>query len=841
MQPFRIFLFLLLILPFALYSQIKIRGKVLDSLNEKPIQAAIVQIVDTSGSIVDYDFTDSTGNFTLSLKLPGIKIIASSLGYTSKTDAISETNNIKNLIILLLPAPHEMKEVVVKSFAPRDTVAIQYDSSTFTKNATLYDILKKNDQLTINENGTIIYRGRKINKILVNKKEVFVNQNSIALQNITNEIIKKLDIITNYKDKYDVNFDNFKEVVLNVDTKDQFKGKIINSVMAGGGYRNSYEALHRLFYFSHSFNAFAMNFSNNGGIRQQLENNFFYKYQYARSDYFTSYLQKALASNENRVKDIAHAFVGGLKIERPKTKYNFNYIVQFSNAAKQSDIRTYVYQGDTTFQSQKIQGDGRFFYGNLESKTLIKKNISLSNSLSGNASFYSNLESYQNSSSLSYFNLTNKNSLIENTNELTWRFKNKYIWNTKLFLLSETNREHYAWSTDTGFNASAAYTLHNQAMQLESFVNRRFSPLLNFKILGSAKLRNYNLQSTHYKLDFQSFSLGVSGNGQNRTIQYFLTCMTDEYKAQGQSNNISLNWQSEVLLHLFRNTSLSSQFTWKYLPNILSPFVQNFMLNSRFYIVQLPSYFTLYQLLDGSVEIYYHDVFKGYYAGAEFSQTKKRNYLLLQPQWINNSYFFTPQKLDVFSNTKYKVNTKKQIKINTINVLKVGAQYSFGSFISQYNQQGLSNLFQKNTEWSVSAEQQWSKGLMKQAGISFTQSDNFYRIQDKASSAEGKFLFNTYKFSFQVIGIYRKMEFSATSDFIYSKTDDLQTKANSLNAVVYLNTTKKISWYIKLHNLLALFDNKNYTLLTYYNASNRIEVKEAKLLSYGIIGAQIRF
>lgn len=838
----KFFFILLLGLPLGLYSQIKIRGKVLDSVKHAPVEAAIVQLFDTSGSIMDYGLTDSLGNFTLIAKHPGGKITASSLGYISKTVSISETNGSENLIILLLPAPKEMEEVVVKSFVPRDTVAIRYDSSLYAKNATLYDILKNNDQLTVNENGTIVYRGRKINKILINKKEVFVDQNSIALQNITNEIIKKLDIVTNYQNKYDVTFDNFKEVILNVDTKDQFKGKWINSLMAGGGYKRKYEALHRLFYFSNGFNVFAVNFSNNTGIRQQLENYFFYKYQYARSDYFTSYLQKVLASNNNRVKDISNSFTGGIKTERPKTKYSFNYIVQFSKIAQQSYFRTYFYQGDTTSQAQNLQANGRFFYGSLESKTLIKKNISLYNSVSGSAGFYFDLESYQNPSSLLNFDLTNKNSILENTNELTWRFQKKYIWNTKLSLLSESNKEHYGWLYDTGFNASAAYTLYNRAIQLESFINRQFSPLLNFKILGTAQVRNYGLPSAQYNLNYQNLSIGASFNGQNRTIRYFITYLADGYKERGEKNSVTLNWQSEAQLLIFRNTTLSGELTWKSLPNILSPYVQNFSSNSQFYTVQLPSSFSLYRLLDGAIKIYYQNVFKGYYAGIEFLRSEKNNYFLLQPLWMNSSYFFSPQKLDVFSTTNYKLYTRKHVKFNEQSLIKLGVQYSRSSFTSQYNKQGLNDLFQTNNEYNVNAEQEWIKGFIKRLGIYYTQSDNSYTIsQNNVSSKNGTFLFNTYKFSFNATAKYRQMEFSAAYDFIRSKTNELQSRNNSINAAAFFNTKKKISWYIKGYNLLSLFDKKNFVLLTYYNASSRIEVKEIKLLSYGIIGAQIRF
>lgn len=837
-------LLLIFVLFFTLsksYSQKMIDGIVADSISHMPVNAAIVQIMDSLERIVNYGFTDTLGYFRIKIEKPVQKIVVTSIGYQKKILELKETS-LNNVRIELAPAPKELQEVIIKSFIPRDTVSIQFDSSLYTKNATLNDILKNNDQLSIGENGEIVYRGRKINKILVNKKEVFVNQNSIALQNITNEMIKKLDIITNYRDRYDVNFENFKEVVINVDTKDGFKGKVVNSLQIGAGYNKKYEALHRLFYFSPGVNVFAVNFSNNMGIRQNLENNFFLKYQYGRSDYYTSYLQKILGTNQNSIKDIAHSFVGGIKKENPKTKYNFNYIAQLSKVSHQSEMRTYLFKNDTINQSQLIRGNGNFFYADFQVVTLLKTNVSLTNTFSSNTSFYSDVEKYQNPKSLLNYNLDNKSSLLEYSGTLDWRLGEKYFWRTRVSMLSEINNENYNWDVDTGFYASVKYKLINQTLFGESSVNRRFSSLLNSKLVLNAQIKRFDIPSLEYRADYNYYSLGFSGNGQNRRLNYFLTLLGDIYRPRAGVNKISLNLQSEAQYLIFRNTNLSGNLNWKNLPNIFSPYVQNYQVNSNYYIIHLPTVFSFYQSMDGSIQAVYQNIFSGYFGGGTYSGSKNKNYFQLQPEWTGNNYFFTPEKLNIYKNSKLLFYFKKYFNITRQNLLKAGATYSHSKFDAEFINPDLGNLLQNGNNFTISLSDEIPKGILRKISFQYNKSRSHYDIiQTSSASKVESFFLNNDGFTTNISGKYKRMEFSTSFAFKSQKTNQMKSSNTNLKFDIFYNTRKNLSLYLKANNLISLFNNKNFVLMTYYNGSSMIEIKEFRLLGYGVIGAQIRF
>jgi hypothetical protein len=103
-------LFLLLVISFAVHSQITISGKVIDSESRDPLQGASVFAQNTTLGTI----TGQGGNFSLQLKSGGYELVVSFTGYQSQQIQITDNKN-QELEIALVKEDKTLGEVVIQS------------------------------------------------------------------------------------------------------------------------------------------------------------------------------------------------------------------------------------------------------------------------------------------------------------------------------------------------------------------------------------------------------------------------------------------------------------------------------------------------------------------------------------------------------------------------------------------------------------------------------------------------------------------------------------------------------------------------------------------------------
>ena len=222
-----IFILLLMASTTILAQSNQIKGFVTNENNEI-INGATIVLYDLNKNIVAYSITDEKGYYLISSKIEADYFLeVSYLGYEKKTVNLSINDTNKDMISLdikLTEETNQLDEVVLLlKKEEKDTVNFDLQKLNLQDNDKLKEILEKLPNLQVGEDGVIIYKGNNINKILVNKKETFENQNSLALENIENRLIEGLSVINNYQDEFSVDFDLQEETVLNIETKEEFK------------------------------------------------------------------------------------------------------------------------------------------------------------------------------------------------------------------------------------------------------------------------------------------------------------------------------------------------------------------------------------------------------------------------------------------------------------------------------------------------------------------------------------------------------------------------------------------------------------------------------------------
>lgn len=252
----------LLVLAFPLSAQVMISGRLLDSLNNQPVEIATV-VIHPKGSVNILSFTQSAPDGSFRVAIPGgpraVEVEIRSLGYrTYRRDVLIGASTLMDLVlpdIWLLPATQELAAVTVTAPPPilikGDTVVYDIPHWTDSRHETLEDVLAQIPGFTIGADGEIVANGYRVDKVIVNGEEVSDNGAAILTRSLRPEDVARVELRTNEKDRRlrESLLDTREFVVLDIKLKEEletdFFGKFRLGLGAGaqvapGAYLNAF-------------------------------------------------------------------------------------------------------------------------------------------------------------------------------------------------------------------------------------------------------------------------------------------------------------------------------------------------------------------------------------------------------------------------------------------------------------------------------------------------------------------------------------------------------------------------------------------------------------------------
>lgn len=260
-----LYILLLFLAGHAVAKELHLHGSVTGISGEKLVRASVIAR-DSSNVIVQYALSDDEGRYSMDIDCGfPVTLTAQYICYQKAAHVINETTagmSGSYEYDFVLNEDNTLPEVVVSSTVEPDTVNIRLDKYVLRGDDELKKLLQRNPNIKVDEDGTIMYKGKSIDKILVNGKETFENQNFIALDNIKASMLSGLQIVNNYRDPFDMSADDF-ETVLNLKSKDPSVSLTTGSGEAAYGFDDKYKAKGTVMRFSPAVNGFAVNSSNN--------------------------------------------------------------------------------------------------------------------------------------------------------------------------------------------------------------------------------------------------------------------------------------------------------------------------------------------------------------------------------------------------------------------------------------------------------------------------------------------------------------------------------------------------------------------------------------------------
>lgn len=180
-----------------------LRGTVLeDATGESLIQASVRVLRDSKDStLVKGVVTNTQGRFTVSGLDAGKYLVeASYVGSATQVIPVTLKSDMTMPAIRLSESSIALKEAVVTGIRTpvkvmEDTIEFNAESYKTQPNAVVEDLLKRLPGVEVSSDGKITSNGKEVTKILVDGKEFFSDDPTVASRNLPVNMIEKLQVV----------------------------------------------------------------------------------------------------------------------------------------------------------------------------------------------------------------------------------------------------------------------------------------------------------------------------------------------------------------------------------------------------------------------------------------------------------------------------------------------------------------------------------------------------------------------------------------------------------------------------------------------------------------------
>ena len=189
-------------LSFSQTKKFEITGTLLSDKDKSPLESATIYLKKIKDStLINYTISNQNGKFTLEDKTSAeaINLFISYIGFKTYQRKIELNKSKIDLGNITISSDENMlDEIIIKSSAPiiikKDTLEFNVKSFKTKKDANIEDLLKELPGVEVGQDGKIKINGKEVNKLLVNGKEFFGNDPTIATKNLSKEIIEKIQV-----------------------------------------------------------------------------------------------------------------------------------------------------------------------------------------------------------------------------------------------------------------------------------------------------------------------------------------------------------------------------------------------------------------------------------------------------------------------------------------------------------------------------------------------------------------------------------------------------------------------------------------------------------------------
>lgn len=252
----------LVIICMAIVSKAQVKGTVIDSTNNKPIDKAVIGLViKDKPTDTTYTLTNEKGDFSFDpVPTSNFSVVITNSGYgpVAKFISIKQPEKTINIgTVILAPRGTLLDELVVKS-APivikEDTVEYRADAFKVKEGAVVEDLLKKLPGVEVDKDGNVKAQGKSVTRVKVNGKDFFGGDVKTATKELPSNMVDKIQIVDDYGDQATVSGikDGEPDKVMNIVTKKDMNKGFFGRATVGAGTEDRYQASFNGNYFNNN-------------------------------------------------------------------------------------------------------------------------------------------------------------------------------------------------------------------------------------------------------------------------------------------------------------------------------------------------------------------------------------------------------------------------------------------------------------------------------------------------------------------------------------------------------------------------------------------------------------
>ena len=222
-----ILLVIVLIVTSITFGQnMEIKGRVMDTYGEKPVENSVIMAVRLSDSVLlGHTRSDADGYFDLEgVVIDTFELIVTHPNFSDKSYFIFGSEESSEINIPSVSMPDKAQEIAeVNIIANKesiyfkgDTMVYIADSFATRANANVEDLLKKLPGLKVNDDGSISSQGKNVSKVLVDGDEFFGSDPTVATRNLGADGVESVQV---YEKKNDDAEDGEDETIQVMDLK----------------------------------------------------------------------------------------------------------------------------------------------------------------------------------------------------------------------------------------------------------------------------------------------------------------------------------------------------------------------------------------------------------------------------------------------------------------------------------------------------------------------------------------------------------------------------------------------------------------------------------------------
>ena len=229
-----------------------IRGRIAD-IDSQPLPGVTTRLLSASdSSLKTYTVTDADGAFTMQVPDSGRYVARFSMVGMDDVDVPVRVGANDSVIDLGTMKMYEnsitLNEAVITAVkaavvAKEDTLEFNAGSYTVAPNASVEDLLKRLPGVEVDSDGKIKAQGKSVSKILVDGKEFFGDDPTMASKNLPSELVDRVQVVDRKSDLARLTGvdDGEEETVINLTVKKNMQNGWFGTFEGAGGTDSRYE------------------------------------------------------------------------------------------------------------------------------------------------------------------------------------------------------------------------------------------------------------------------------------------------------------------------------------------------------------------------------------------------------------------------------------------------------------------------------------------------------------------------------------------------------------------------------------------------------------------------